>query len=296
MKRLLLLNAILLSIFLTGCTGLNTFPVTARAGDTISLATGWKKEFTQDKITVTFVPEVGDPIEYLPADPGIRGVVNMYPDPVSWLVVGTEIGTGVNSDYDNGSNFGGLVNSLFTSGDGDWWETSVFIDLPPSLPVGPTNITITSTSGESYGPVPVQIEEGTGNPTAFSYEPGGALLIPEQFKSMGRASHFVIDFTGPTVPYSIQIDMSHTPAESAGGVGRPHVINTRGDIKSLSWSDDGENMRVLITPVKGQTLNLFRDFKFYVSGGITDLTVKNIQAFDIDGNPVADMIATIQPG
>jgi len=186
------------------------------------------------------------------------------------------------------------VLKLDTSEDGDWWETSVFVDLPTNLPVGATNITITSTSGESYGPVPVQIVGGTGSPTAFSYEPGGALLIPEQFQSMERADHFVVSFNGTTIPYAIQVGFTHDPDESSGGTGQPHVINTRGDLKSINWSDDGTNMIVMLTPAKGQVLGNFLDYKFYVSGGITGLRNATVQAFDIDGDPVPGIVVSIE--
>jgi hypothetical protein len=36
------------------------------------------------------------------------------------------------------------------------------------------------------------------------------------------------------------------------------------------------------------------DFKFYISGGITGITPTNIKAYDINGNPVAGVIASIQ--
>lgn len=290
MKQFFLLNAILLSVFLAGCTGLNTYPVIARAGDTITLAPGWMQNFSRDKITVTFTPPVGADIIYAPNDPAVRAVINLYPDPVSWLVVGEA--TNQNTGFNNGGATGYFINNN-TGGDRDWWQTTVFLDLPASLPTGTTNITINSTSGETYGPIPVEIIGGTGSPAIFKVGLTGS-LGPTQLASLERATHSTISFNGTTIPYSIQVKLIHDPDEVSGGVGRPYVINTRGDIKSVNWSDDGSSMIVMLTPAKGKVLDNFLDFKFYVAGGITGLQVANVQAFDVDGNPVTGTVVSIQ--
>lgn len=280
---------------ISGCTGTISFPTSARAGDTISLATGWKHNFSPEVITVTFTPPTGAPIEYAPGDPAVRGVINMYPDPVSRMVVMSQVGNGV-PEYDAIGNYGGGINTSITDGDNDWWETSVFLDLPATLPVGTTQITINSTSGESYGPYPVEIVAGTGSPTSFDYFLNGNTfsMISTQFDALERSSHFVVNFSGTTIPHSIQITLSHDPALSVGGTGIPYVVNTRGDIKNINWSDDGNNLLVMLMPAKGQTFTTFKDFKFYVSGGISGLTTVDVQAFDIDGNQLTGTTASIQ--
>lgn len=110
---------------------------------------------------------------------------------------------------------------------------------------------------------------------------------------MERVAHFTVGFSGSTIPVAIQLDLSHDPDVDHGGSGRPYVINPRGDIKNVMWSDTGTAMRVLMTPAKMQPLSSFSDYKFYVAGGITNLNIVDLKAVDINGNDVAGVTATV---
>ena len=276
----------LLALAVAGCAGVQTFPNAARAGDTVALAAGWKHKFSRDNITVTITPSVGNPIVYAPGDPAVRASINFYPDPVSGLVVGTETGQG------EGATYGSLINNNFTDQDRDWWQTTVFIDLPASLPLGTTYIDISNPEGESAWSS-VEIVDGVGSPAVFDAELNGP-LTEQQLASLERADHYVISFDGTTLPYAIQVDFTHDPDAANGGTGVAHVVNTRGDIKNVAWTDDGYNLRVIVTPAKGVALSNMVDFKFYVAGGITGLTVSQVKAFDENGNPVAGVTATVR--
>ena len=91
-------------------------------------------------------------------------------------------------------------------------------------------------------------------------------------------------------PYAVQLGMGHNP-------GKIYVVNPRGDTKNLSWSDDGTNLTVMITPAwlkgaapaAGETLGEFIHFKFYVAGDIVNslfIQPTSVEGFDIDGNSV----------
>jgi hypothetical protein len=110
---------------------------------------------------------------------------------------------------------------------------------------------------------------------------------------MGRVPHFTVGFNGSTVPFAIQVYLSHAPDADHGGSGRAYVINPRGDLKNVTWSDTGTNMRVIISPAKTQALSNIHDYKFYIAGGVTNLAVSNVKAVDIDGNAVSGVTATI---
>jgi len=103
-------------------------------------------------------------------------------------------------------------------------------------------------------------------------------------------------FSGSTVPHSIQVDLTHDPDTASGGVGKVQVINTRGDIKSIAWTDDGANLWVLLTPTKGQASLRMKDFKFYVAGDVTGFQVlpSDVSTFDINGNAVSGVTASVQ--
>lgn len=276
----------LAAYFLWGCAGAKTFQEVARAGDTVALAAGRKQNFSSDNITVTVTPPVGVATVYAPNDPAIRAVINLYPDPLSSILVSKQIGHDLTPFAQTYAN----VTNTLTNGDPDWWQTTVFIDLPDTLPVGITTIDISNPQGE-YAQSTVEIVSGAG--TTGTFESDGGPLYPEQLAALKRVAHNTITFSGSTVPYAIQLDLSHNPDAAHGGTGYSHVVNSRGDIKSVEWSDTGTNMRIILLPAKSQTLTAMTSFKVYVTGGITNLGLVGVKAFDSSGNPVSGITASI---
>lgn len=286
--RLLLILAVLMS----GCAGINSYPTSLRAGETATLAAGWKHSFTRDSVTVTITPSGGAPIVIPAGDPAIRAVINWYPDPVSWLVVGTE--TGQSNNYYSAGTYGNIINNNFTNGDRDWWQTMVFVDIPASVTPGTALVELSSSAGETYS-ANMQVLPGTGSPEGFEAE-FAEQLSQQQLTTLGRADHFVVSLDGATLPYGVQVDLQHDPDAASGGAGKVHVINPRGDIKSLAWYDDGVNLRVFMLPSRTSGMKNIKDFKFYVSGGITGLIPGAVEAYDVNGDPVAGVSATVTPG
>lgn len=243
MLRLLFLIVVLLPLVLDGCTTINTFPQAARAGDSILLPAGRARDLTRQNITIVIAPSSGPSITYGASDPRIRAVVNLYPDPVSRLIVGSETGQGLGV---NAADYGAVINSQITNQDKDWWQTLVYIDLPANLPTGVATVSISGRNGSiTQNPIFIEILPGRGSSTRESL--GGGLFdaanAENMLRSLERAEHYTVLFSGDTVPHSIQVELSHASAE-----GKPWVINPRGDIKNIAWSDDGSNLKVLLTP------------------------------------------------
>jgi hypothetical protein len=278
---------ILMIGFLSGCVGARTFHEIARAGDTVAVAAGWKN-FSRDNITVTITPSTGIPVVYGPGNPAVRAVINLYPDPISSIVVSTETGQDLTPFA---QTYGGLIGSTYSNGDKDWWQTTVFIDLPAALPVGSATIDISGSAGGSASST-VEIVAGTGTPNSFytSIGPLGA----DQLAAMERVGHNTIKFYGSTIPYAIQVGLAHDPDVDHGGSGRAYVVNPRGDLKNIAWSDDGTNIQVILSPTHGQSLNNLLDFKFYVAGGVTNLRALSIKAVDINGNALTGVSAVVE--
>jgi hypothetical protein len=280
-----------------GCAGMAPLNSAYRAGDTVALAAGWRQNFDRSRLTVTVTGSDGVSTVYQPGDPAIRAIINLYPDPLSYLVVGTRTGLGTNYNY--GSTYGSEINYNITNYDPDWWQTSVFVDLPSTLPVGTANIILQSSTGGSYGPIPVQIVSGQGSPSTFSAELLGN-MTPTQLQSMERAPKYTVSFSGgSTLPFALQVDLTHNPASSVGGVGIPFVVNPRGEMKNISWTDDGTHLRViLLTSGDGTSKDPFLAsyqwtyFKFYVTGGVTNLSVTSVKAYDSAGNPISGVTAS----
>lgn len=291
----ILLTAVTFGVF--GCGGAAPLNTAYRAGDTIALGAGWRQTFDRSNLTVTITGSDGVPIVYQPGNAAIRAIINLYPDPLSYLVVGTR--TGLDTNYNSGSTYGYMVNNEITNNDPDWWQTSVFVNLPSNLPVGTANVMLQSASGESYGPIPVNIIAGQGSPSPFTAQLLGK-MDPTELQSMERAPKYTVTFTGgSTLASALQVDLTHDPSSSVGGIGIPFVVNPRGEMKNISWTDDGTHLRViLLTSADGTTKDPYlsdyqwKYFKFYVTGGITNLAVTSVTAYDSAGNPISGVTAT----
>lgn len=303
-RAYLLLVVMPLLGMLGGCAGTQTFTTAARAGETVALAVGYQKTLKRANMTVTITDASGAVTTYNPNDPKVKGVVNLYPDPTSLAVVGTRTGQplGVNA-----TGIGSVIN-IQTSYDPEWWQTTVLMDLPTTVTPGVANIVIAN-NGTSFRPIKVEVLPATTTSSTnlfnvYSYKTGYGTInalpnYPEAIHSMERADNSTITFSNinkdaagnDVVPYSIQIGFTY-----ASGVGKPWIINPNGDLKNISWSDDGAgNLKVIITTANGVTLDRILKQKFYIAGGITDLTrvPSSLKAYDINGTPMTGITATV---
>lgn len=284
--KLLLLCGIALAIF-QGCTATYTFTTAARAGNTVALATGWNQPVNKTNITAQFTDANGAVVTYNLGDPGIRTVVQLYPDPVSKLMVEYATGQSDGVGLGNGVAIGPYIDSGYTNYDADWNQTVVYLDLPTSLATGITNIALSGPNGPlTSAPIKVNILAGSGSPNNFYYQGNGN--ASGSLGLLQRRNYYTVTFTGPTIPDSIQVDLTR-PA----GTAIPWVVNTRGDLKNVAWHDDGAtNLRVILTTSHGAPLTDMKHFKFYVASGIPfagSLSVANVAAYDATGNPVSDV-------
>jgi hypothetical protein len=284
-------GAVVLGVVLAGlvggCAAIHPFPTAARPGETIALAVGWNKTLSRQDATITIAPSAGQPIVLPPSDPAIRAVLRLYPDPASRLVVGTETQQGLDV---NAQTYGDMVLEQVTAQDRDWWLTTVYLDLPSSLPPGYAAITVAGTAGPVMAePAVVEILPGVGTPARFA-GPGVSVVQSGEFlAALERAQHFTVSFSGSVVPHAVSLELTRTP-----GVGKPWLVNPRGDLKNLAWSDDGTQLKVLLTPSHGQALPHLADFKFYVAGGLAGIQVKQLKAYDVQGKPVPGISAAIE--
>lgn len=275
-----ILGSLLVIAFIGGCSAKRTFTKTAVPGETVTLAIGWYPDLRRENLTITFTPATGPVVQYLPGDPAVRAVANMYPDPLSKLQVEREIGISpVNTDA-------GLLEAAVTGGDKEYSEKLIMLDLPPGLSTGMTVISIASATGETINDVKVEIVPGLTNPNGFGNWNGWA-IDDSHLKYMERPPYYAVEFTGSPVPHAIQIDLVHNPDAGSGGTGVPYVVNPRGDLKSVAWSDDGTQTRVILTPTGTAGLANIKHFKFYVAGGLTGVILGPVSGYDINGDPVA---------
>jgi len=295
-RRLFMMLPLL--VWLGACVGTQTFTPVARQGDTVALGVGWQKSLVRQDVTVTITDALGTIVTYAPNDPRVRGIVNMYPDPVSRAVVGTMSNQDLGYDA---TSTGSLINGSVTQSstgehDNEWWQTVLLLDLPNPLAPGTAKVSITDSAGAVIKPASITIVSGTGSSNQFNvYGFGSTFSIlspgvyPNALMSFERADRYTVTFASTVIPHSIQLQFTHTP-----NVGKTWIVNPRGDIKNVVWNDDGTNIRVMLTPANGETLQQMLDYKFYIAGGITGLTQTNLKAYDVNGLPMSGVTASIQ--
>ena len=312
--NLSLLLVVFLGVIIAGCTGGRTFHDYARAGDTVAVAAGYAQNLQRGNIVVTITDNLNTVTTYTPGQAGyqaVRGSVNMYPDPVSSLVLSDRL----KKDVTPGARtYANVVNNGSTGNDRDWWETIIFVDLPDPMALGDATIEIADLGAtESVSSIVTIVPDDSGTGTGGTANIFEANIDGTQFQvadphfaAMERAEHFVVSFAGSTVPHAIQVDLTHDADAAHGGAGTPYVVTTVSDIKSLSWAPvgtSGTDVRVIITPANNAGFFTMNDLKFYVAGGVTGLDVVDqdtndgdldVLAFDIDGNPLAtEVTATV---
>lgn len=290
LNKISLLILLALFINLTGCMGSYTFTTAARPGETVALTVGnLGGEYKRQDISIDIL--AGGQFYPIPAgDPNIRALINTYVDPLSKVVIGSQTGQNIDGQE---ITWGNQI-MLATGDDKEWYQSLLFFNLPDDLPAGTAFVIIKNTNGDTLGTPPITVldKDLVGTSAANTFGTNGGPIPDEQMQSMERPQHYEITFNGATVPHAIEINMDHT-----NGVGIAYVVNPRGDIKNISWSDTGSQLKVILMPAKNTTLGDFKDFKFYVAGGITGLVETStgllqaeVSGFDVSGTPIAEAI------
>jgi hypothetical protein len=271
---------------LSACAAQRTFTTAARAGDTVAVPLGWAKSASRQNVTVIVTGSNAATYTFVPGDPSVRAVANMYPDPVSRLLVGTE----TNQSLGVNANSTGALLAAATGNDKDISQTMLLVDLPATLVPGTASIAVNDQLGSplTSQPVLVDILPGAGSPNPFRQNNSTNTLSPAMMAGLERADAHTVTFSGGSVPYGMQLNLTRTP-----GIGQPWIVNPRGDVKNIAWSDDGATIRLLLTPANGVNLTDLIHFKFYVAGGVADLAVSSVKAFDVNGNVVPSITAQI---
>ncbi|MCW8923659.1 MAG: hypothetical protein OQK69_08535 [Gammaproteobacteria bacterium] len=294
MKTLKILLALLL-VNLMGCAGHQTFNHLARSNDTVAVAAGWMQTFSRDRIRVTITDDDGTGTQtvYEPGDPNIRAVINLYPDPLSNIVVSRETGDAVSP---GAVDYASQIDYWYTHGDDDWWQTIVYVNLPSNMTID-KDATILI---ESIDPVTAEVVEtassfvsivsGVGEAAPFSAQNpwgGGSYfnMTSDNLKSLERSGHYQIDFDGTEIPAALSLEITH----AAGNV---FVANPTSEKKNLHWTDDGVTTKIIILPTTSAGFTDLADLKFYISGlNIDNVVVSNFEAYDQNGDVIATVTA-----
>jgi hypothetical protein len=279
---------LIISVALASCGSLRTFHDYARAGDTIAIPIGMQPDFSKDNITITITPSTGPQVVINANDPAIRSVINFYPDPVSNMIVSREI----DEDTTPFARVYADTTGFMANDDKDWYQTTIFLDLPGSLPIGLTQIDVSN--GSITDSTTLNVIGGTGTANTFSADFGTGLLLDENMlDSLSRSSHSTVHISSSTIPSAMEITFTHDPDITIGGTGRAFVVNPLGYRKNLHWSDDGINMKIILIESKDGIIDDMNDYKFYIAGTVSNLQQGTVEGYDINGNVVPGVTLTL---
>jgi len=281
---------------LSGCTGVQTFSHTARAGETISATFSYGRydlnRATRDNTVITIRDSAGVKTVYKPGDSRVKAIINMYPDPASYLIVAAETDQNFRSDEKRIASY--IPNTGYARR--DWNQMVAFFDLPETMAIGNALVTI-KTDDDYIATTDVNVVAGTGTSNSFDVKSSPSDFTSlERLQSMERSPHHKVVLTGEANSVqAIDLRFSHNADIDNGGVGKAHIVNPRGDITSINWSDSGTMLHVLVTPAKEAIKEPKQNLLFYIAGGLTGLQLSSMAAVDTDANPVFDVGISMSP-
>ena len=157
---------------------------------------------------------------------------------------------------------GDTIESSATGQDKEYLETTVLMDIPTTVPVDSqvASVTLSDSAGATLNPLYFHIFH-VPSLLAGTFPNWDAVAIGNaQFAKLERANYKTVSFSGTTVPYAVEVDMTH-------GASKLYVVNPRGDIKNVAWSSGATTLKVIITPawskatapLPGDTLGSFQN-------------------------------------
>jgi hypothetical protein len=284
--------ACLVVIFGSGCTALNTFPKSARSGDTVALALGSPIDLTRANTTVEFVPDSGgNPVDLTP---NVRSIFKLYADKLSEV-------------YEIGSNTGLLIDYAGH----EPWITIAVIDLPTNLNIDPNNSlygTVQFTTPAIYPsvdpginstPIPLEILPGMGSPSDFPYQVGDLNQPYGDLTTLEPQPHAAFSPTHPNTlcpcPDYAAIEIKVSMPTNAGIAMTPELMRLVAEdmtlrsesARSVSWGlKGGQELTVMFISPIGKLKYYETRFAITLLPGILFSgapAVTSIRYFDING-------------
>jgi len=310
--RVYLLRILIIAVvmILQACVGVQTFPVAARAGDTIALPVGTQDNLNQSNVTLHYYPEGSTtPIDLTS---NVRSTFKIYPDKTSRVWVED-------------------VNRLLLYTGHSPWQNVLAVDLPVDLPTGSGYFDVIL-GGDVIEANPNFIKSVTAVQIAMDVLPASANPVPNDFGFFTDA--FAAPESGDLSRLMPLRRLVLRPGVSPGEYGNDQVAAAQYVIKlspnaalvdaldsgnakisiirdeipddsanqvQLSWSRVADVVTVnVISPVGGIRANLLRfDMLFLFITGLNYLDIfslspqlQSVTYFDITGNVVTLTIPT----
>ena len=271
-----------------GCTAVQPFPHSARAGDTITLAVGSPEGMTRENTQVQYTPDsTGIPVDLTPQ---MRAIVKIHPDKAS-------------PAYQNS-----LANYLIDYTAHEPWLSVMVLDLPSDLPVGEGDIQITTTATYSSvendindALIPLTVTGSGGTPSDFAYYSGN--LVTSVVGDLSQLEPLPVISVKPVYEGIWAVHPQYGSAEivvQLQGLTGPRPFNvvpmdadafTRSQTRMI-WGRDGETIRLIFMSPLG-TMRYYEASARLVFSNVTVYetvvpTIVSAKFYDKDGNEMVD--------
>lgn len=285
-----LAGLLLLTLLLQACTAVNTFPMTARAGDTVSVMVGGSERARKQTIAATLQDSAGQTWD-LQAQGLVRSVFNLRMD---GRAVATHYSSYIDSDYP------WIVGH-------EPVQTVLVTDLPATAAPGAATLTVAlNASDDSSGvaspfTVNIDIVPGAGGSDSFSrqadgYENGK----PAQLAKLEPAPHAKITLGAGTIG-AASLKISFNAASLNGDDINVYVPEStvRGSAVSpgafgdkqrmVYWHQDGQYLYIDMVAPQGISGKYLQFFVVHPADpGIQPaFTLTEVAAYAVDGNAVS---------
>jgi hypothetical protein len=291
-SRYLFLVLVIANFLLIGCTGLQTFPNAARAGDTVALAIGSPDGADRSNTTAVFVSK---------SDPGYPSAPVEYPLTIRSLF--RLYGDKASIQYQRNNTAKQIID---TSGH-EPWLTAAAIDLPTNLPPGPGEVRFTTTAdyptvNSHINDVPIDLEilpaaAGMGSPGLFPIELGVGQSGYGDLLSLEPQTHTVIHpvFLGQSNPWpdygaiEIKVSMPTTTliADRSLRVNVDDMSMTTDSKRSVISRKNGDDLTVMLLSPSGKLKYYEARMEIVLpTGGAFSgtPTITAVNYYDVDGN------------
>ena len=286
-----------------GCTSIQSFPIAARPGDTISLAVGSQDGMNTGNTTVTFTSDS----DSIPVDltGNLRSVFNLYSDKAS-------------NTYSPNIQF---MRDNFSYLHHEAWQTVIILNLPSTgMALGPGNIRVQTTAPQPVGPlepglngtypdlnnidISLEILPGTGISSRFRYKTVFNGTLNGNLGDLGPARQALIrppksdpgglwPGTFAAIEFKLNVPMfdksgSGVVNDDSIRLASQHVSNFTGSKAQLTWQYDGTDITVLFISSSGKLQ--YYEPRFSILAELADFTatptITSIRYFDTQGSEV----------
>jgi hypothetical protein len=299
-RSFLLVSAVFLFGLMQGCTMVQTYPLAARAGDTITIAPGSLDGATKTNLTVQYYSD-SNPSTPVNLSSNIRSVFNITPDRTSPVWTSS------------------MADSIPASSGHGPWQTVIALDLPTTgLPLGPGNIRVTlgagvvePTNAHTVAGVNMALEilPGTGTPNLFQYMaesssttpstgslndlmPGRQYVVKPNMAAPANNAYAAAEYAFYMPLRNISDGLSPTNlADYIRVILDAHPGNDAYQV-GLRWRRDGDNIIVYVTSPQNQVWDRMTRFSVVLSSDAPfnfsgTATITSVKYFDVNGNMVA---------